>query len=54
MRARVALRTDHFMPASLIASQFEALEEPREAIVIDARNTPESIVSEILRELGQA
>ena len=54
VRARVAARTDHFMPASLVASQFEALEEPGDAIVIDARKTPAAIVSEIMQSLGQA
>lgn len=52
VRARVAARSDHFMPASLVASQFDALEEPDDAIVIDASEVPDVIVSGILRELG--
>src|SRR5687768_16824567 len=53
VRARVAARADHFMPASLVDSQFEALEEPRDAIVVDASKPPAVIVSEILRGLGE-
>ena len=53
VRARVAARADHFMPASLVESQFEALEEPGDAIEIDASRTPGAIVSEILREIGE-
>ena len=34
--ARLQARADHFMPSSLIKSQFETLEEPDSAIVLDA------------------
>lgn len=34
--ARLAGRAGHFMPPSLVASQFEALEVPEEARVLDA------------------
>lgn len=47
-RARVAGRTDHFMPPALVDSQFDALEEPRDAIAIDALRSPDAIVSELL------
>lgn len=53
VRGRVASRTDHFMPASLVQSQFETLEEPDDAIVIDAGDVPEAIVAEVLREIGK-
>ena len=33
--ARLKARAGHYMPASLVPSQFEALEEPEHAIVID-------------------
>lgn len=52
IRGRVAARTDHFMPASLVDSQFETLEEPGAALVIDASKTPEAIVEEIVRGLA--
>ena len=35
IEARLAARKDHFMPASLLASQFATLEEPGDAIVVD-------------------
>jgi gluconokinase len=50
--ARSRARRGHFMPASLVPSQFAALEEPRDAIVIDATQTPDEIVAEIRRALG--
>ena len=51
IRARVAGRPDHFMPVSLVDSQFETLEEPAEALTIDASKTPEAIVREIVSSL---
>ena len=38
---RLASRSSHFMPASLLQSQFAALEEPRDAIIIDIRQPAE-------------
>ena len=52
IRARVSARDGHFMPASLVDSQFATLDEPHDALVIDASQTPEAIVEEILREPG--
>ena len=37
-RSRLESRDSHFMPASLIDSQFEILERPQDAIEIDAEN----------------
>lgn len=34
---RLAARAGHYMPASLLTSQFAALEEPADAIVVDIR-----------------
>ena len=34
---RLGSRSGHYMPASLLASQFAALEEPEDAIVVDIR-----------------
>lgn len=50
-RDRVAHRQDHFMPASLVNSQFATLEEPEDALTIDASETPEEIVRRITRQL---
>jgi gluconokinase len=51
---RMALRTGHFMPASLLDSQFETLEEPAEdehAIVISIEPSPAEIVDAIVAKL---
>lgn len=50
--SRIAHRRSHFMNKNLLGSQFETLEEPRDAIVVDIAATPESIVGEIRRKLG--
>ena len=39
------------MPASLLASQFAALEEPTGAIVVDIRQTPKAQATEIAAQL---
>ena len=54
IRARLARRRGHFMPASLLASQFAALEEPADAITVDIDHPPEEIVAHILADLGAA
>jgi gluconokinase len=51
---RLNNRKGHFMPATLIQSQFEALEEPSRAIVIDAALPPDQIIAEILKSLPQS
>ena len=48
---RVGLRENHFMPASLVDSQLEALEEPRDAVVVDIRLPIDQIVATALAEL---
>ena len=49
---RITLRTDHFMPASLLDSQLDALQPPHDAKVIDAGQTVESVVAEAMLALG--
>ncbi len=49
--ARLRQRTGHYMPPSLLASQFAALEEPRDALTVDGGAPPEHIVAEIVRQL---
>jgi gluconokinase len=46
-RARVAARTDHFMPQVLVDSQFDALEEPHDGITVDASLRPDEIVTRV-------
>jgi len=45
---RVSSREGHFMPSVLVNSQFEALEEPVEAIAVDAGLPLNEIVSQVL------
>lgn len=50
VRQRLAARHEHFMPASLLDSQFETLEEPgadERAIVISIERRPEEIIAQI-------
>jgi gluconokinase len=54
IHGRVSTRTDHFMPPSLVDSQFATLDEPDDALVIDASKEPEAIVEEIARGLSLA
>lgn len=51
IRSRLQHRTGHFMPAALLDSQFDALEEPRGAIVADVSKPPHAIVEQILNQL---
>ena len=49
--ARLSRRTGHYMPAGLLASQFEALEEPgadEPVITVDISGSPDQIVEAIL------
>lgn len=49
---RIEDRKGHFMPESLLKSQFEALEVPhRNVVAVEVDKTPELIVDEIVRKL---
>ncbi len=48
---RIKHRKGHFMPTSLLNSQFETLEVPIEALYIDITNSPKKIVATIKDEL---
>lgn len=48
---RMEQRTDHFMDAEMLASQFRALEEPRDATCVDVDRPPEEIVTIIRKKL---
>lgn len=50
--SRLATRHNHFAGVSILKSQFETLEEPRDAVVVDVSLSPEEIVDEIDRRLG--
>jgi carbohydrate kinase (thermoresistant glucokinase family) len=52
---RQAARHGHFMPASLMQSQFDTLEEPgaeERPITVSVENRPQEIVEAVLRALG--
>lgn len=51
-RERLAHRVDHFMRQELLDSQFAILEEPTDALVIDAALPPREIVRQIRSGLG--
>ena len=54
---RLARRTHHYMPASLLDSQLDTLEEPtaeEHPMVVQVHRSVEETVSDILAELGQA
>lgn len=44
-------RPKHFMKADMLSSQFDALEEPSDAIVVDISPPPSAIVAQILARL---
>jgi ACS family tartrate transporter-like MFS transporter len=58
IRSRLRARHGHFAGEAILANQFEVLEEPKDAIVVDVAQTPEEIVAEILvkirQEMGKA
>jgi gluconokinase len=49
--SRMAARKGHYMPTSLLDSQFAILEEPHDAITIDISGTPDEITRDVLREV---
>jgi gluconokinase len=51
LSARAAARKHRFMPASLLKSQFETLEPPRDAIEVDVAQPVQACVQQILRAL---
>ena len=52
IQERLEQRRNHFMPAGLLASQFETLEEPEGVLTIDASQPPDAIVRAIRSALG--
>jgi gluconokinase len=51
IRTRLMRRSDHFMVADMLASQFDALEEPSDAFVVDVSAPATAIVQSILAHL---
>lgn len=50
IRSRMTSRSNHYMKSSMLQSQFEALEEPRQALVVDASLPVEEVVVQILEK----
>ena len=48
---RLKERTGHFMPSTLLASQFAALEPPADALTFSCEKAPEEIVTELVQIL---
>lgn len=51
IQQRLQHRHGHYMSADLLQSQFDALEEPEDAIVVDIDQPPAAIVAEIREAL---
>ena len=51
-RRRLLSRANHFMPETLIDSQFDSLERPTGALVVDAEAPVNSVFDLILRKIG--
>lgn len=49
--SRMKNRAGHFMPESLLQSQFDALERPEQAINLDIKNTTEANLAMVLKEI---
>jgi gluconokinase len=52
LQKRMRARLGHFMIEQMLASQFDALEEPQHALVIDIDQSPAEIVAKICAKLG--
>ncbi len=51
IKQRLDSREGHYMPSSLLSSQFGLLERPQYGIHVNVSSTPDLIVQEILRKL---
>lgn len=49
IQSRMRTRETHYMKPDMLRSQFEALEEPREALTMDVSLSPDQIVQTILK-----
>lgn len=50
---RLLKRSGHFLPPQLLNSQFEALEEPDDAVVVSVDKTPDEVCREIMSRLPE-
>lgn len=49
IETRIKARAGHYMPATLLQSQFDALEEPEDVLAIDISKTPQDMI-QIIRK----
>lgn len=49
---RMRQRSGHYMKAEMLQSQFDTLEEPQDALVIDIGQEVDTIVDDIIADLG--
>ncbi|MFB2917996.1 gluconokinase [Aerosakkonema funiforme] len=52
IQKRLESRQNHFMNKELLQSQFDTLEEPKSAIIVDASQPPETLLQQIITNLG--
>lgn len=52
IHSRLKERQDHFLDADLLCSQFETLEEPKNALIINVSEKPQEIVNQIMKQLS--
>jgi len=52
LRERLERRQGHFFKAALLGSQFEIIEEPEDALMVNVDNPPDAIMESILTGLG--
>ena len=50
--SRMARRKNHYMKAEMLKSQFDALEEPADALTVDISLPVEEIVQAVLKQMG--
>jgi len=48
---RMKARTDHFMPPTMLSSQFDALEIPLHSIAINISQSPDKIIETIISQI---
>ena len=51
---RLSHRTGHFLDAHLLGSQFDTLEEPVDALILDIAKRPDEIVDEIMQRIRRS
>lgn len=53
LQARLDHRRGHFMPKTMLPSQMAALEEPKDALTLDASRAPHELIERIVEYVGE-